>query len=104
TVPTSATIEFRWKDQGSGNRKGRIFLRLMAPGGKEKAILPLTEGFASHHWDNITVQLEGRTPVLALATVGCWYQIVVEVGSGGGHLLYVKNFVLRLAAGEDINL
>lgn len=102
-APTSGTIEFRWKDQGFGIQKGRIFLRLMAPSGKEKAIFPLTEDFASHHWDNITVELQARNPVIALATVGCYYQVVVEVGYGGGHRLHVESFVLRLA-GEDINV
>lgn len=96
-APVSGTVQFRWKDQGSGNRKGRLHLRLMAPGAREETSFPLTEDFAPHHWDNVTVELEARDPVLALAKVGCWYRIAAEVGDGGGHELHVEDFVLRLA-------
>lgn len=69
---------------------------LMSAEGEEKARYNLTGHIAPHEWEDIKVELVATTPVVAKATAHCWYQVRAECGSGGGHELFVKDFVLRL--------
>ena len=73
-----------------------MFLMLVSAGGEEKACYNLTGHTSPHEWEEIKVELVATDPVLAEATVGCWYQVRAECGSGGGHELYVRDFVLHL--------
>lgn len=97
-TPITGTVQCTWKDQGWGNRKGKLYLKLIAPDGSEKASFTVTEGVSPHDWEDIKVDLVATDAVLAQATVGCWYQVTAEPGSGGGHELYLKDLVLRLAS------
>ena len=74
----------------------------MAPDGSEKASFTVTEGVSPHDWEDVDVGLEATDAVLAQATVGCWYQITAEPGSGGGHELFLKDLVLRLASKSQL--
>ena len=96
TPVVAGTVQFSWKDQGWGNQKGEMFLVLMSAAGEEEACRNLTGLVAPHQWEDIKVELVAADPVVAKATAGCWYQVRAECGSGGGHELFVKDFVLRL--------
>lgn len=96
-TPKSATVKFTWKDQGWGNQKGKLYLKLIAPGGSEKASFTVTQGVSPHDWEDMRVVVGATEAVLAQATVGCWYQVTAEPGSGGGHVLYLKDLVLSLS-------
>ena len=95
-APVSGTVQFSWKDQGWGNQKGELFLMLMSSGGEEKASYNLPGHISPHEWEDVKVDLVATDPVLAEAAAGCWYQVKAECGSGNGHELYVKDFLLRL--------
>ena len=95
--PGRAIVEFDWKDQGWGNQKGNLSLRLMSPGGDEKVSHNLTPNICPHTWEHIRVDLKKTAPVIEQATEGCWYKLVANIGSGGGFELYVQDFVLSLA-------
>ena len=95
-TPTTGTIQCTWKDQGWGNRKGKLSLKLIAPDGTEKASYTV-EGVAPHEPEELEVTLVATDAVLAEATDGCKYQITTVVGGGGGHELHLTNLVLRLS-------
>lgn len=96
----SGSLQCRWKDQGWGNQKGKLYLRLIAPDGSEKASHTVTEGVSPHQWEDVKVDLVATDPVVAEASVGCWYQVMMECGEGGGHELNVEGLALQLS-GEN---
>ncbi|CAN0446880.1 unnamed protein product, partial [Scytosiphon promiscuus] len=97
TTPVSGTVQCTWKDQGSGQQAGKLYLKLMAPDGTETASFELAEGVAPHDWEDIDIGLVATDAVLAQATAGCWYQLEINGGAGGGMELHVENFVLGLS-------
>ena len=98
TAVTSGSIHGRWKDQGSGAQKGKLYLKLMGSDGSDKASFTITEDFSPHEWEDVHADLVATDPVLAEATAGCWYQLRADCSDDGGHKLYVEGFVLQLTA------
>ena len=94
--PSSGNIEFRWKDQGYGNQRGRVYLKLMENDGSEKYSFTVTDGLSPHDWELVTVNLEAANPLITQATVGCMYYLTADEGNGNGHEVHVKDCVLRL--------
>ena len=94
-------IYFKWKDQGFGNRKGQIWLKLMRNGNMVKETKPTLCGVAEHSWDNIDILVTSNDPIVKEFKPGDRYCFMCNVGGGGGHELHVKNFkaVVRL---EDL--
>lgn len=103
-----------WKDQGWGNLKGEIFVRLMRPSSKEvegkKGRLPWSKpktqrvsemvqvaekrrvfGIAKHHEEAADAEIVNDS-IVSLAEPGDFYRFMRNVGSGGGHKLTVKKF------------
>lgn len=95
-LPCSGIFQCRWKDQGWGNQRGKLYLKLMAPDGTQKASFTLTEGLSPHEWEDVKVDLKATDSVLAEATVGCWYEVNADEGNGNGHEIYVQGPVLSL--------
>lgn len=79
----SFTLSMNWKDQGWGNRKGRIFYRTDTSGWQDLGIL------AEHFWTSpmVTIMHTLDTNRLHLGYI---------VGGGGGHRLYINNAQLTL--------
>lgn len=96
-LPVCGVLQCRWKDQGWGNQRASLHLKLMAPDGSEKASLRLNGGFSPHDWEDVKVDLAATEPVLAQAEVGCWYEVMANEGKGGGHEINVESLVLWLA-------
>lgn len=94
--PVSGTVQFRWKDQGYGNQRGRVYLKLMEADGTEKYSFTLTDGLSPHEWEFVTVELEAANPLIDQATVGCMYYLTANEGNGNGHEVHVKDCVLKL--------
>ena len=93
------TMSLSWVDQGWGNRKGEIFLKLMRP--KQGAASNKREviaekrgifGVAKHEREEVTTELTDSEPVVALAQPGDFYRFMRNAGGGGGHKLTVKDF------------
>ena len=96
TKVSSGCVQCRWKDQGWGNRRGKLYLNLMSPDGSEKASLAITDDVSPHDWESVVTNLVATDPVLAEATVGCWYQFRADCTNRGEHELYVEDIILQL--------
>ena len=94
-------ISFIWKDQGFGNRKGQIWLKLVRNGSMVKETKPTLCGVADHFWDDVDIHVTSKNPVVKEFKPGDRYCFMRNVGGGGGHELHVRNFkaVVRL---EDL--
>ena len=91
-------LSTRWKDQGWGNLKGEIFVRLMrkiqeTPENFEQiAEKRKVFGIARHRWSDAKAKLGENEAVVSNAQAGDFYRFMRNVGSGGGHQLIVKRF------------
>lgn len=91
------SLSVTWKDQGWGNRKGEVFLKLMRPVVTwnerpiEVAELRKLFGIAEHYEMTSEVIIE-RHSVVTEAKPGDFYRFMRRAGGGGGHELTVKNF------------
>ncbi len=96
-----------WKDQGWGNMKGELFVRLMRPpikqrpkgnSSQEKKGDPVMVaekrrifGIAKHDEEESKVEVRNDS-ILNLAEPGDFYRFMRNVGGGGNHQLFVKKF------------
>jgi hypothetical protein len=95
-----------WKDQGWGNMKGELFVRLMRPSkqqskgdsSREKKGDPVMVaekrrvfGIAKHDEEESKVEVRNDS-ILNLAEPGDFYRFMRNVGGGGNHQLFVKKF------------
>ena len=92
------TMSLLWKDQGWGNRKGEIFMKLMRPSSSSanndfEAVAEKRKifGIAEHEEKKDRVELSLH-PVVKLAQPGDFYRFMRNAGGGGGHTLTVANF------------
>ena len=94
-----------WKDQGWGNRKGELFVRLMRPDpgehpekGKDEGSRNMVAerrdffGLAEHTETSARLEMDGTESVVGGARCGDWYRFMRRVGGGGGHELIVRGF------------
>ena len=93
-----------WKDQGWGNRKGELFVRLMrrseevasdASAPQHDEIIAERRdffGLAEHKETSAMIVLGRSENVVKLARPGDWYRFMRRVGGGGGHRLHVTGF------------
>ena len=78
----SFTLNIRWRDQGWGNRKGRIVYRSGDSGWQDLGLL------AGHFWSNQSRTINSISPDdFDVAPLEFGY----VVGGGGGHRLYIRN-------------
>jgi len=95
-----------WKDQGYGNKKGEIFMKLMRPEAgwspptpsslEDEQIIEIAVrrqlfGIAEHHWRREHTVISDH-PVVSRARPGGFYRFMRYVGGGGGHELNVRQF------------
>ena len=103
-------MSVRWRDQGYGNKKGEIFVKLMRPevghsdptppstsrALEDEQITEIAErrqlfGIAEHYWKREHTVICDH-PVVSKARPGDFYRFMRYVGGGGGHELRVRNF------------
>ncbi|KAJ7362036.1 hypothetical protein OS493_013124 [Desmophyllum pertusum] len=104
------TMSVIWKDQGWGNKKGEIFMKLMRPDARclpspkstlalsppEREPIEIAEhrqlfGIAEHYRKRAQTVISDH-PVVSKARSGDFYRFMRYVGCGGGHQLDVKDF------------
>ena len=89
-----------WKDQGWGNRKGRLMVKLMRPVAGQETPKVIAEnnnlfGIAEHNWADAECKLV-NDPIVQLSEPNDFYSFERNAGGGGGHSLHVKNFAVIL--------
>lgn len=95
-----------WEDQGWGNRKGELFVRLIrgSPGpvaagscgrGDKGTVIAERRdffGLAEHSETSASLNLRRDEEVVSRAQPGDRYRFMRRVGGGGGHTLTVRGF------------
>ena len=84
-----------WNDQGWGNRKGELFLKLMRPvsNGEPMEVAEHRRLFGiAEHFETKPSVVIANHPVVTQARPGDFYRFMRYVGGGGGHSLTVKKF------------
>lgn len=98
--PRRVEANVRWVDQGWGNRKGCLQLRIFRadnqPGGQERACVYNKSlfGIAEHNLKSANVVLEGDDLQGIEAQDEC--ELWVVVGGGGGHSLKIDKFDISI--------
>jgi len=88
---SKAELFFEWRDQGYGNRKGKLRVRLVSVmHGNDVASTP-EYGIAPHEYEMVHNTFDCRHGMVRFCTQGYKYVIEVHVGGGGGHQLFLKN-------------
>ena len=82
-----------WRDQGFGNRKGQIQVRLA--GVKEWQLLSPLGVFAPHTEEQLVAKLP-RQAFLGKPSFPLRLELGYIVGAGGGHKLYIRNANLKI--------
>lgn len=95
-------ISMKWKDQGWGLRKGKIQLRII----RHSEIVLETEpglcGLAKHDWEEVIIHLTEEDDVVKKFKPGDHFQIMRDIGGGGGHQLIVQKFKLVIKLKKNI--
>ena len=98
------SLSIQWKDQGWGNRKGEIFIKLVRKeqkaqpaSGPQTQVTEVAEkrqvfGIAEHELIVAKVTLGAGEPVVSESQPGDFYRFMRNVGGGGVHQLFVNNF------------
>ena len=87
-----------WKDQGWGNRKGRLMVKLVRHKyGKKEVIAENNNmfGIAGHEWAESSCFFV-NDPLVKSAQPGDFYSFERNAGGGGGHSLHVQKFTVIL--------
>ena len=87
------SLYVEWRDQGWGNRKGRLAVALVRGQSEEVVALKGTGGLgvAPHRLGKATAEVN-EDKVVTQARPGNFYRFFGNAGGGGGHELVVKNF------------
>jgi len=88
-----ARITLRAKDQGWGNIKGKVYLRVWANGVKN-IVRDIEVASINHNWNTYTYN--SPADIQSLVPPGSVIQFMVKVGGGGGHEVHIENFVSQL--------
>jgi len=97
----SLKIGADWKDQGWGNRKGRVRVALRRPAVPDSGDIHVADCFGlcgagperkRGEYEAMEKTFGPEEPIVALAKPGDLYVFEYTVGGGGGHALYLKSF------------
>jgi hypothetical protein len=87
-------IRFRVRDQGWGNQKGELVVRLKNASGETVASGCKWAHPFAHEWTDVDVVFDENDPIVQLSRSGYRYEVWYKVGGGGGHALNVEYFRL----------
>jgi hypothetical protein len=94
-----ATLSFNWKDQGWGNQKGQLKVKLVKSKHDHDEIASFSiENCAPHYYETelIIKTFDSSHDILNKCSNGNAYVIEARVGGGGGHELYVKDIEFKI--------
>ena len=84
----------KWKDQGWGNRKGRIGMRLMRNYETINQNENIFDAIAPHDFEEREITIQANDGLLTNYMIGDTLDILYSVGGGGGHSLNIAYFTL----------
>lgn len=87
----SAGFGVSWKDQGWGNRKGKV---LVSTSGTTTRVNLF--GIADHSWTRRKVTCIDASNLLSKSSKGDEVQFFVHIGDGGGHKLSIKHLNMAI--------
>ena len=91
----SVKVWFKWKDQGFGNRKGRLWLELHREGILIADGCEDHGGLAAHSWEDRVFEVINHD-VVKKCVKGDVLRVMRNIGGGGGHRLDVRDFKMRI--------
>lgn len=93
-----ASCEFRvsFKDQGWGNRKGRIHLKLEREGKVLHSAHVSGPGDAAHEWEDRTNIIAQDHDLVKESRPGDLLVLHRYVGGGGGHKLFLRRWNMKI--------
>jgi len=91
----SITMTFEWVDQGYGNRKGQVWIDLVRSGEVIENSLHDFPNLADHQMKSEEIKISNH-PVVDRIRKGDILKFMVNVGGGGGHSLFIKDFNAKL--------
>ncbi|XP_071961555.1 uncharacterized protein [Antedon mediterranea] len=89
---TKVKVQFEAKDQGHGNLKGKIYIRVFENGCKQ-VISDVLITKVTHSWSNYTYESDSIGEKIPPGSV---IQFMTVVGGGGSHSMHVRNFVANI--------
>ena len=84
-------VVVKWKDQGWGNKKGRIRVKIIRNGLEIQTMYPAF-GAAPHSYTTISTVVEESNANFLNTMAGDTVAFEYTVGGGGGHKLYIQSF------------
>jgi hypothetical protein len=102
----SVKLQFRWQDQGWGNRKGRLYIVQDDPNAPQNPNARFAGGKLICETEEDAPHEPGQGSLLWHPSEfpSHQYSLWYKVGSGGGHALRVTNFSLTKFIFDDANL
>lgn len=94
---SEAKLQFTWHDQGWGNRKGKLRIRLLDEAENDYLASSCEYGIAPHEEEHVEESYNVKHPLIAECKTGCRYVVEIIVGGGGGHSLTVTGFQFSAA-------
>jgi len=92
---SKAELKFTWRDQGYGNRKGQLRIRLLNALTDEDMASSPEYGIAPHEEVQVAELFELGHGLVRHGTEGYRYVVEVLVGGGGGHELHIKDLEFK---------
>ena len=91
-------VSFKWKDQGWGNQKSRVAVKVM--NGSDEVFRIEDWNKAPHIKETVNVMYDKDHYFVKNLVAGCRLELWYVVGGGGGHRLEVEDFSVDILSVE----
>lgn len=91
-------VSFNWKDQGWGNQKGRVAVKVMD--GTDEVFRIEDWSVAPHEKETVSVMYDEDHYFVKNLVAGCRFELWYIVGGGGWHSLWVEDFSVDILSAE----
>lgn len=91
-------VSFKWTDQGWGNQKGRVAVKVI--NGNDEVFRIEDWSVAPHIKETVSVMYDEDLYFVKNLVAGCRFELWYIVGGGGGHSLWVEDFRVDILSAE----